>query len=90
MTANINWQKSHSVLGSRRGSAGGASGSGWIAPGEGQPSLETVLALELGVYLQFPLEIKAADEVIGEEGAAPASLAVGPHTHECAEPKRRG
>lgn len=31
-----------------------------------------------------------ADEVTGEERAAPAPLAVGPHTHECAEPKRRG
>lgn len=90
MTANVNWPQSHSVLGSSRGSAAKAWGSGWIAPGEGQPSLETVLALELGVYLQLPLEIKAADEVIGNKGAAPASVALGPSPHECTELKRRG
>lgn len=80
MTANVNWQQSRSVLGSSRGSAAGAWSSGWIVPGEGQPSLETILALELGVYLQLLLEIKAADEVVGEEGADPASVTVGPHT----------
>lgn len=40
--------------------------------------------------MQFPLERKAADEVIGEEGAAPAPMAVGPYTHECPELKTWG
>lgn len=31
-------------------------GSDWVAPGEGQSSLETILALERGVYLPLPLK----------------------------------
>lgn len=79
MAANVNWQQSRSVLGSSGGSAARAWGSGWIVPGEGQPSLETILALELGVYLQLLLEIKAADEDVGDEGADPASVTMDPH-----------
>lgn len=84
MTANVNWQQSRSVLGSSRGSVAKARGSGWVAPRDGQPSLK------LGVYLQIPLEIKAADEAIGIQTAARASVAVGPHAHVHVELKRRG